>query len=1105
MRDWLKMILIVVFLASCETAEKTTPTTEDTFKLLPAKQTGIFFLNHVEENATNYVAHFNYVYNGGGVAIGDINNDGLPDIYFTGNEVPNKLYLNLGNFKFKDISFTAGVSNQKGWHNGVNMIDVNHDGWLDIYVCRGGWKDENKDRENLLFINNGDLTFTESAVKFGLNDPGYSLHSVFLDIDNDNDLDMYLTNRPGEFYLTMEEVLAGEKEQNDLYRDKLYVNDNGTYKEKGLSAGIVNNFGYGLGVATADINNDGFIDIYVTNDYQQEDYLYVNNGDGTFTNKIKELTNHTSFYSMGLDISDLNNDGYEDILTLDMLPEEYVRSKTTMASMDVASYNDLIDKGFHHQYMHNMLQLNLGNGHFSEISQLAGITKTDWSWSCLGNDFNHDGNKDLYITNGYRRDVTDKDANIKFFKYINSPEIEKNSVAKNTENILNLYQSTKLSNYLFSNNGDLTFSKVTDQWGLAEKSFSNGAATADLDNDGDLDLVVNNLESVAFVYENKTDKKDNNYVKIKLIGPEKNPSGIGAKIEAKCNGQVFFQQFKTTRGYLSSVEPIAHFGLGKNKIIDDLTITWPDGKVSSLQNINTNQTLDIKYAEAENVKAKDEVKSTPILKEVTDLYFDQSFKHQENSFDDYKDQILLPHKLSTLGPFTSIADVNNDGIDDFYVGGAAGQSGTLYIQDNTGKFSVKKNGAFASDSRHEDLGAHFFDSDGDGDPDLYVVSGGNEFPEGSALYQDRLYLNNGRGEFIKSNSLPAITASGSCVISHDFDDDGDLDLFVGGRLVPGKYPMPAQSYLLRNENGSSWTDVSTQYSDQLTKLGMVTDATWLDVNGDQTKELCVVGEWMPITIIKIENKKAVDITADIGFAKTRGWWNTVKSHDIDGDGKQDLILGNLGKNYKFKAEPEKPFYVFADDFDNNGTNDVFLAKKNNNDLVPIRGKECSTQQLPMLKEKFKSYESFANAELGSILGESLHEALSYEAHQFGSMMLRNTGKGFKSIELPTLAQISTIQSFVFGDFDGDNIEDILFGGNNFDVEVETTRADSSPGFVLKGTENGKFESILMPGESGLFIPYNVKDIKKIQLANGNVGVLVTTNNGKMRLLENIKG
>ncbi len=1105
MRDWIKLIVIVVFLASCEKAEKTAPNTTDKFELLPAKETGIFFLNHVEENATNYVAHFNYVYNGGGVAIGDINNDNLPDIYFTGNEVPNKLYLNQGNFKFKDISFAAGVANQRGWHNGVNMIDINHDGWLDIYVCRGGWKDKEEQRGNLLFINNGDLTFTESAEKYGLNDPGFSLHAAFLDIDNDNDLDMYLTNRPGEFYLTMEEIEAGEKEQNDLYRDKLYVNENGRFEEKGLSAGIINNFGYGLGVATADINNDGYVDIYVTNDYQQEDYLYVNNGDGTFTNRIKELTNHTSFYSMGLDITDINNDGHEDILTLDMLPEEYVRSKTTMASMDVESYNDLIDRGFHHQYMHNMLQLNLGNGHFSEISQMAGITKTDWSWSCLGSDFDHDGNKDLYITNGYRRDVTDKDANIKFFKYINSPEIDKNTVAKNTENILNLYQSTKLSNYIFSNNGDLTFSKASEKWGLDEKSFSNGAATADLDNDGDLDLVVNNLESVAFVYENKTDKKNNNYLKIKLIGPEKNPAGIGAKVTVHCDQDKFYQQFKTTRGYLSSVEPIVHFGLAGHKTIDDIQVIWPDGKISIVYNVSANQSVEIKYNEATNNGTISTGKETPIIHDITDVSFDKGFSHEENRYDDYKDQILLPHKLSTLGPFTTIADVNGDGLEDFYVGGAAGQSGKLYLQGSGSKFKPGNVVAFDKDKQHEDMGALFFDWDGDGDQDLYVVSGGSEFEDGSLLYQDRLYENDGQGNFKNSNKLPSIVSSGSCVVANDIDKDGDLDLFVGGRLIPGKYPMPAQSYLLRNDGRQGWTDVSSIYSETFSSLGMVTDAEWLDVDGDDKQELCVVGEWMPITFFNFENEKAINITADLGLSKTRGWWNTVIAKDIDGDGKEDLLLGNLGENYKFQASPEKPFYVFAHDFDKNGTNDVFLAKKNNEDLVPIRGKECSTQQMPMLKEKFKSYASFANAELGSILGEGMNEALSYEAHQFSSVMLKNTEKGFKSIELPALAQISTIQSFVVDDFDGDGNKDILLGGNNFDVEIETTRADSSPGFVIKGSGNGEFDALLMPKESGLFIPYNVKDIRKIRLANGNLGLIVTTNNGKLTLLENRKG
>ncbi|CAZ98832.1 VCBS repeat-containing protein [Zobellia galactanivorans] len=1071
---------------------------ETLFELVHPDSSGIKFKNHVEENLKNYVVHFNYVYNGGGVAIGDINNDGLSDIYFSSNEESNKLYLNKGNFKFEDITESAGVGGGEGWHTGINMIDINHDGFLDIYICRGGFEDTDTERKNLLYINDGNMKFSEQAEKYGLADKGFSVQAVFFDMDNDNDLDMYLTNRPELFFQTVEELNKGERENNDLYRDKLFLNENNTFREIGLKAGIVNNYGYGLGVSTLDANNDGLTDIYVTNDYEQSDYLYINQGNNKFKESIKKFTNHTSFYSMGIDVVDFNNDGFEDILALDMVSENYVRSKTTMASMNLEKYREIIDRGYHSQYMHNMLHLNEGNGFYSEIGQLAGIAKTDWSWSCLGSDFDNDGYRDIFISNGYRRDVTDKDATKRFFNYINSNAVRQNSDEQNLKNILDLYPTTKLSNYIFSNNADLTFDKKMVDWGLEQKSFSNGAATADLDNDGDLDLVINNLEDIAFVYENKLDEQTNkNYLKIKLNGPKKNPQGIGAKVELMYGDQVQYHDFKVTRGYLSSVEPVVHFGLGEVAIIDQIRVVWPDKKVNTLTNVESNKEIEVRYREAATEEPSKKIEQTLFVETTADIR--SNFRHKENTFDDYENQILLPHQMSRLGPFVSVADIDGDGLEDFYVGGAMGQSGAVYIQDNKGKFKALPNQTFVSDRQYEDMGATFFDVDNDGDVDLYVVSGGSENEINSKNYQDRLYVNNGKGKFVRSENLPEITESGSCVVTYDFDSDGDLDLFVGGRQTPGKYPLSANSHWLRNDGGVL-VDITESNAPELLGVGMVTSAVWANIDNDSTKELIVVGEWMPITIFKIVEDKLKNITEQFNLGKTSGWWNKVIAKDYDKDGDQDLIFGNLGENYKFTASDEKPFYVFANDFDSNGTNDIFLAKKLKNNLVPIRGKECSSQQIPSLSKKFKTYEGFAKADLPTILGDKIMDATRYEAHIFSSIILENTGQGFKMHKLPVEAQFSTVNGIVCDDFDDDGIQDILLGGNKFEVEIETTRADASPGFVFMGSSPKSFQAV-KPAQSGFFIPYNVKDIQQVKIANGKKGILVTTNDNILRLFK----
>ncbi|WP_282074426.1 VCBS repeat-containing protein [Maribacter aquivivus] len=1091
--------LILAFLTICschKDSKEQVPTEAENplFEFVSSETSGINFNNQIEENFEHFYEFFNYVYNGAGVAVGDINNDGLSDIFFVGNEVENKLYLNKGDFKFEDITAKANIDQNKGWHNGVVMVDINGDNLLDIYVCRGGFRNKKEDRENLLFINQGDLTFKEDATSFGLNDNGYSIMASFFDADNDNDLDMYLTNRPEKFFQNYTQVLQGKANEDDIYRDKLYINDNGNYKEEGLNAGIKNNYGYGLGLATSDLNSDGKIDIYVSNDYLERDYAYINKGNNTFSDELTKRFNHVPFYAMGVDIVDFNNDGFEDIIQLEMLPEDYERSKTTMASMNTKLFSDMTTNGFHYQYMHNMLHLNRGNGIYSEISAYAGVEKTDWSWACLGSDFDNDGFNDLFITNGFKRDIWDKDTNAKIGQYMRSIEASKKTTQENVAYIVSQFKENKRANYIFKNNGDLTFTKKTKEWGLDKESLSNGAALGDLDNDGDLDIIVNNIDGPAFVYKNTAEDLENNYLKIKLDGPKNNPSGLGTKITLTYNNEIQYHEFKTVRGYLSSVEPINHFGLGTTTNIDKIAIVWPDGKEQLLQHVKANQLMHINYLDAKS-KITPEKISEPIFKDVTDSSFNFSFVHQENRFDDFKNQILLPHKLSQNGPCITVGDVNNDGLEDFYVGGAASQKAAIYVQDIKGEFLLLEQSAFETNAQNEDVGAVFFDADGDLDLDLYVVSGGNEFSQNSPTLQDRLYLNNGAGNFELSNNLPKLTESGSCVVPLDFDKDGDLDLFVGGRLIPNSYPSAPNSFLLENNKGV-FTDVTQKIAPELSKIGMVTSATWNDIDGDSTEELIIVGEWMPITIFKKQGQEFINATASFNLTKTSGWWNKIVATDIDKDGDTDFVIGNLGLNYKFKASVEKPFTIFANDFDRNGTNDIFLTKHYKDRLVPVRGKECSSQQLPEISRKFRTYQQFAKADIDDILPD-IENALKYETQIFESIILENNNGELQIKALPKEAQFSVINGIIVDDFNKDDILDILIAGNKFEVEVETTRADASIGQLFIGTGKGSFNAVSYL-ESGILLPYNVKGIEKINIGS-KTGILSAINDDKLRL------
>lgn len=1095
------ILLTITILTGCKdkqevvTAETTTTAVPPVFKKIPSSQTGVTFANKVDENINTFFDVFAYVYNGGGVAIGDINNDGLSDLYFTGNEVPNKLYLNEGNLKFKDITESAGVQGNGKWNNGVTMVDINADGLLDIYVCKGGWQDDPEQRKNLLFVNQGNLTFKEQAHELGLDEPGYSIHASFFDMDNDNDLDAYITNRPDSFDLPLTQMVRQKNLSPTSSRDKLFINENGKFTEIGKKAGITSNFGYALSLVTSDLNNDGYTDIFVANDFAEGDYMYINQKNGTFKEKIKEATNHISMYSMGTDVADINNDGLEDIMVSEMLPEDYTRSKVSMPSMDVEGFYAIVNSGMHRQYMHNALHLNQGNLFFSEISQLSGVAKTDWSWSCLMSDFDNDGNRDMFVANGYKRDVFDGDAQQKLGEYVRQNghkfQSAEEMMEKGFKDFINVYAQIKVKNYLFRNKGDLQFENVSNVWGFNETSFSNGAAVGDLDNDGDLDLVINNLDEESFVYENIS-PSNNNYLKVKLAGPKGNADGIGAKVTIYTGDNLQYFENKTVRGYLSSNEPIVHFGLGKIEKVDSVTVVWNDAKETRVRNVDKNQMITVAYDQAVRpAKAK---KQNPLFVE-SNTVLAKSFVHKENEFNEYAVQTLLPHMFSKSGPFISVGDVNKDGNDDFFIGGASGQAGSLYVQQ--GGVLVKAPGqAFEGDKNYEDMGSVLFDADKDGDLDLYVVSGGSEFKDGSDQYNDRLYTNDGKGNFTKTATIKT-TSSGSCVVPYDIDGDGDLDLFRGGQVVNGAYPRTPKSYLLINEGGK-FEDKSSSMSNGISDVGMVSAATWGDLDGDNSAELIVVGEWVAVKVFQYKNGKMEDVSNTFGLENTEGWWNSIVADDLDGDGDLDLIAGNIGENYKFKASYERPFQVFAKDFDNNGSNDIFLARYvKDSTLVPIRGRECTSAQMPVIKEKFPTYLSFAKSDLQTILGKDIETAEHRKAYLFSSVIFVNDNGNFTMKKLPVDAQLSAVMGIVVDDFDADGKKDILIGGNKFDTEVETTPADASPGVFLKGLGDLTFKSIKSE-ESGFFIPYNVKALHSITV-KGEKAILVGANNDRLRV------
>ncbi len=1051
------------------------------FELLTPETTGIDFSNTMTES--KFLNHYFYsqIYVGAGVAIGDINNDGLSDVFFGGNQVADRLYLNKGDFKFEDITKKSRVAKNSGWTWGVTMADVNGDGYLDIYVSRNGHSLELEDCRNQLYINNQDLTFTESALAYGLADVGYSTQAVFFDMDNDGDLDMYQVNQLMDKKLMLVNKITKERYQHFL--DKLYRNDGGRFVDVSEESGISRDISYGLSVSVSDFNNDGWMDFYVANDYAEPDFMYYNNGDGTFKNVINEQMNHITQLSMGSDTGDINNDGLMDIFTTDMTPEDHYRSKTNMGSMSTEAFNAMVNGGAHHQYMANALQINTGMGSFSDVANVAGVSYTDWSWASLLVDLDNDGWKDIIVSNGIKKDVDNNDY-LTLLEGLDSKKI----TAEELFQISKDAPSQPISNYVFKNQGNLRFKKVAKEWGFDKPSFSSGMAYGDLDNDGDLDVVTNNMDAPAFVYKNNA---TGNFIKINFEGAPSNRFGIGAKVTIYHNNKLQVGENSTTRGFISSVEPGVFFGLGKDTKVEKVEVTWPDGKSNVYKDVSANKILTAKHSDA-TLRINEPNKANTLLAKLDEKKVGIDFAHQENEYDDFKEEILLPHKLSNNGPFSTVADVNGDGLDDLFIGGAAGQSGVMYLQNNKGGFVKSDSQPWSMHKASEDLGAIFFDADGDKDIDLYVTSGGNEFRKGNRLLKDRLYINNGSGEFFnKPTAIPNILESTQCVKVSDIDSDGDLDLFVGTRLISGKYPFPASSYILINNEGI-FTKADNTIAPDLNNIGMVTDAVFTDVDSDKDEDLIIVGEWMTITVLTNDGGKFKNTSEKYGLQDTRGLWWSITATDLDNDGDEDYIIGNLGKNNKFKATKEHPFKVYANDFDNNGTNDVVLAKFYKDDYVPVRGRECTSQQMPYVAEKFKDFHSFASSKLLEILPEDkVENAVIYEISNFESIILINDNGKLKRQPLPIQAQISPVKSSLVDDFNNDGFNDILIVGNHFGVEVETIRYDAGRGLLLLGDGNNNFDP-LSPTESGLHVPSDSRIAKFIQ--SGDEKLLLVTNN-----------
>lgn len=1115
------LILTAILFYSCSSHKETL------FKKIDSSESGIHFNNKIVENDTLNPIDVTNIYNGGGVGIGDFNNDGLQDIYFTGNTVSNKLYLNKGKMHFEDITKEAGVGGEGRWCRGVSVIDINNDGWMDIYVSVSMAKDPEK-RRNLLYINqgldkNGVPVFKEMAKEYGLDDTTHSTMAAFFDYDNDGDLDMYLvvnqiinSNNPSVF---RPKITDGSFPSTG----RLYRNDwdstlkHPVFKDVTKEAGVTIE-GYGHGVSIADFNMDGWKDIFVSNDFNSNDLLYINNHDGTFTEKSASYFKHTSANGMGQDFIDINNDGLADLVELDMNPEDNYRKKMMMGSNNYQIYLNSDLYGYQYQYVRNTLQLNqgprinandsIGDPVFSDIGFFSGIAQTDWSWCPLVTDFDNDGYRDIVITNGFPRDVTDHD----FISFrAGSAQIA------SKEFTLSQIPQVKLNNYAFHNNGNLTFNNVTSDWGITTPTFSNGAAYADLDNDGDMDMIVNNINDEASIYENTTrDSKNNhsNYLAVKFEGDSLNVNGLGAFVELHYAGKQQVYEQSPYRGYLSTMQIEPHFGLGSISKIDSLIVKWPNGKKQILRNVPVNQTIKVykKDATIPFSFSKKLVDNTTLFKDVTDSV-NIKYVNQHKDFIDFAIQNLIPHKFSEYSPSLAVGDIDGNGLDDIIVGGSYSFSAQEFLQQPNGKFIQKSllTGKDTLNKQRQDEGILLFDANGDGYPDLYIASGGFQGERETASYQDKLYINDGKGNFTEAkDALPQNFTSKFCVRAIDYDKDGDLDLFVSGRIDPKNYPKPVSSFIFRNDSKNGivkFTDVTSSVAPSLKNIGLVCDASFTDFNNDGWPDLILAGEWMPVTFL--ENDKGVfkNVTSETGIQNNLGWWNTIVSGDFDNDGKMDYIVGNLGQNSFFKASDKYPVSVIAKDFDNNGTYDAFLslylpASQTDTERkdFPAESRDEILKEMPSLRKKFETYKSFAVAPIDSILSPQQREgALKLHANYFSSVFLKNNGNGkFTAIPLPAQAQISVLDGMAVGDYNGDGNLDVVINGNDYGTEPIIGRYDALNGLMLEGDGKGNFKGLPI-SKSGIYIPGDGKALVSLRGSKGKTLLAASQNKGPLKI------